>query len=504
MTKINFKRCALAVVAAASFSPIAMADIGGGGATLPAKGYQGASASSTATGPRLSSPVPGSLFYEALPLVTQSYCQTGSGGGRSVLIGSNGNTNASRPCPATFTDAFVNGTSGFSAPSTDADFAASDAPASPGDFDAFVTNKAAHEQLVQFPAVAGTVAVIANPPGTSVDTPYFTEAELCNIFAGKITNWNQLANKSGSPYSSTLITIVYRSDSSGTTFGFSNHLNKVCQDASLAQTLSPLATALPFTPASANFSVQSVFASAFPGGVVPAHVIAASGNPGVTSAVEATNGAIGYAEMANVLSLAKPNNVIPVRVAAVDTVAELNPRDSAPKARTQSLYRSAANPTNSFTIPTTFTDVDGSVLSGTYTGRALQGNNATYGRPTGVPTALNTTQAPHPNCVALVHPGAYATSAYNTAGTPSSGYKSYPIVAVSYLLGNFALNGDANDMATLLGSPYNVALRVANGGPVTTIGSNTGYYYLTSPVVATTLTNSSVTINQARVDACIN
>ncbi len=475
-----------------------MADIGGGGSTLPAKAYQGSSAVVPVSGPRLSTPLPGSLFYEALPAVTQSYCQTGSGAGRSIMVGSSGNTDASRSCPASFSDDFFNGISGFSAPSSDADFAASDAPASLVDFDAFIRNKGVHEQLVQFPALAGSITVIARSQTKGWPT-HLTEAELCNIFSGKITNWNQLVDINGRPFHDMPITIVYRSDNSGTSFSFSNHLNKVCQDASLAQKLSPVASPLPF-PSGSNFTVQSLFANAFPGGVVPAHALAASGNAGMLATVSATDGTIGYAETAY---LRDPVPVTLIRISPFDPASELDPTDGVVRSR-RGWYIKSYTASHQFQIPSTFTDVDGSVLSGTYTGRALSANDSRYGRPVGVPTALTATQAPHPNCVFLVHPGAYATSAYNTAGSPSSGYKSYPIIAISYLLGNFALNGNANDMASLIGSPYNVALRVGNGGPVTSIWDNTGYYYLTAPVVAATLTGSALTLNQARVDACVN
>ncbi|WP_299695490.1 substrate-binding domain-containing protein [Hydrocarboniphaga sp.] len=491
----------MAMMAAAFLSPVAMADIGGGGATLPAKAYSGSSASSTANGPRLSAPAPGSLFYEALPFTTQSYCQTGSGTGRSVLAGTNGNTDASRPCPATFTDAFVNGTNGFSAPSIDADYAASDAPAGTGDFNAFITNKASHEQMTQFPSIAGSISVIANTPGTGLSTVYLTEAEVCNVFAGKITNWSQLAKPNGTAYQGKPIKLVYRSDSSGTSFGFSNHLNWVCSDAALAQTLAPVASTLPF-PVASNFSVQSTFASAFPGGVVPANAIAASGNPGVASVVDATDGAFGYVEAANAVAIGS-TTFKPVQIAAVDTAAELNPLDGTDTARNTALYSSGTSNKIAFTVPKTFSDKDGNTYNGTYTDRALQSNNASFGRPIGLPTALNTTQAPNHNCVFIVHPGAYATSPYVTAGSPTSGYSSYPIVAVTYLLGNYALNGSADDMRALLGSPYNFALRSNQGGSVNTVGAKTGFAYLTA-IQAKPLSGGLVTLDQARVDACTN
>lgn len=498
MLTITFKRSALAMMATAFLSPVAMADIGGGGATLPAKAYHGDNASSTASGARLSSPAPGSLFAEALPLTTQTYCQTGSGGGRSVLTGSSGNTNASRPCPTTFTDPFVNGTSGFSAPSTDADFAGSDAPAGTGDFNAFITNKASHEQMTQFPSIAGLISVIANTPGAGTKSVYLTEAEVCNVFAGKITNWNQIAKQNGLAFPSAPIKLVYRSDSSGTSFAFSNHLNWVCQDAALAQTLAPGAAALPFAVAN-NFSVQSTFNTAFPGAVVPAGAIGASGNPGVASAVDANDGAIGYAEAANAAALGSAN-VTAALIAAVDTADELNPQNGTNTPRNTALYTSAVKNSKLFTIPASFVDKDGQTYNSAYGDRALQANNASFGRPVGLGTALTPTQAPHANCVVLVQPGAYATSVYKTSGVPTSGYASYPIAAVTYLMGNYALNGSTDDMRALLGSPYNTALR----GSVTTVGKNTGYSYLSDVKVKPLSGVGAFFVNQAAIDSCTN
>lgn len=498
MLNITFKRSALAMMAAAFLSPVAMADIGGGGATLPAKAYSGDSASSTASGPRLSTPAPGSLFAEALPLTTQSYCQTGSGGGRSVLVGSSGNTNASRPCPTTFTDAFINGTSGFSAPSTDADFAGSDAPAGTGDFNSFVTNKASHEQMTQFPSIAGLISVIANTPGSGSKVLFLTEAEVCNVFAGKITNWNQLANQKGVAFPNAPIKLVYRTDSSGTSFAFSNHLNWVCQDASLAQTLAPAAAALPFSAAN-NFSVQSTFNTAFPGAVIPAGAIGASGNPGVASAVDANDGSIGYAEAANAAALGS-ENVKGALIAAVDTAAELNPQNGTNTLRNTALYLSATKNGKTFTVPASYVDKDGQTYNSSYADRALQSNNATFGRPVGLGTALTTAQAPHPNCVVLVQPGAYATSLYKTSGSPISGYASYPIAAVTYLMGNYANNGSAEDMRTLLGSPYSKAVRSS----VTTIGKNTGYSYLSDIKVKPLNGVGAYFIDQSLIDSCTN
>lgn len=496
---IGIRLSASAIVAAAFVVPVAHAAVGGGGATLPAHAYQGANASVDATGPRLSQPASRSLFKVALGTVASSYCQTGSGGGRAVLTSASGNTDDTRPCPASFTDSFVNGTNGFSAPTVDADFAASDAPASGTDFTNYVTFEGGqHTQLTQFPSLVGNVAVVFhNSNVTGLQKVYLTEAELCNIWSGRITNWNQIVRNTGAPYPSKPITLVYRSDSSGTSFGFSNHLNWVCQDGSLDQDLAAAAAPLPFAVGD-NFSVNSVFSSAFPVNTgVPAGSVAASGNPGVVSQVEAIEGAIGYAEAANVIAL-DSDNVKVAYIAAVDTVASLDPAPPNNR-RVTSKYKAATKNAKVFTLPATFVDKDGATYSSVYTDRALQANNVTYGRPVGLGTALTPAQAPNPNCAFLVQPGAYATSVYSTAGTPTSGYKFYPIGVATYLMGNYSGNQSVASVRKLLASPYNTAIRTT----VNSVGANTGYSYL-GPITATPLTGANVALDVARVNGCTN
>lgn len=497
---MSFKPSLLAVLAAAFATPGAYAAIAGGGATLPAHAYHGTNATSDATGPRLSSPASGSLFGVAAGSVSQSYCQIGSGGGRAVLTSASGNDDDRRPCPASFTDTFTNGANGFSAPRADADFAASDAPASGTDFTNYVTFEGAqHTQMTQFPTVVGNVAVIFhNSSVSATQKVYLTEAELCNIWTGKITNWHQLVRSTGAPYPSKPITLVYRSDSSGTSFGFSNHLNWVCSDPTLDQDLSSAASPLPFATAD-NFSVNSVFGSAFPLATPPAGSTTGSGNPGVISQVEAIDGAIGYAEAANLIAL-NSATVRPALVAAIDTATELDPKAPNVK-RVTKLYKNPTLNAAVFKLPATYVDKDGVTYSSIYTDRALQANNVTYGRPVGLGTALTSTQAPNANCAFLVQSGAYATAQYKTPGDSNSGYQAYPIGVVTYLLGNYGGNAAASviPLRNLLSSPYNKAIR----GSVTSVGKDTGYAYLDG-LAAKTLAGGTVTLNRATINGCTN
>jgi phosphate transport system substrate-binding protein len=129
----------------------------------------------------------------------------------------------------------------------------------------------------QFPVAFGAITVSYNLPGIKsglkLDGP-----TLAEIFSGKIKTWNDPAIKSlnsGLNLPSTAITVVHRSDSSGTTDGFTTYLSDV----------SP-------TWKSAIGSGKDV---KWPVGT------GAAKNSGVAAAVKQTSGAVGYVEQAYAL-----------------------------------------------------------------------------------------------------------------------------------------------------------------------------------------------------------
>ncbi|MFN7900448.1 MAG: phosphate ABC transporter substrate-binding protein PstS [Synechococcaceae cyanobacterium] len=71
--------------------------------------------------------------------------------------------------------------------------------------------------VIQFPSVGGTIAIGYNNPACA--DLKLTQQQLAEIFLGKINNWSQLKCGSGP------ITVVHRSDGSGTTFAFTNSLS---------------------------------------------------------------------------------------------------------------------------------------------------------------------------------------------------------------------------------------------------------------------------------------
>jgi phosphate transport system substrate-binding protein len=81
--------------------------------------------------------------------------------------------------------------------------------------------------LVQFPAVLGGVVPVFNLPGVAPGQLRLTGAQLAAVFRGDITRWSdpRLASAaSGAALPNLPITVVHRSDASGTTYLFTHYL----------------------------------------------------------------------------------------------------------------------------------------------------------------------------------------------------------------------------------------------------------------------------------------
>lgn len=87
--------------------------------------------------------------------------------------------------------------------------------------------------LMQFPTVVGGVVPVVNLSGIAAGVLKLDGETLAAIYLGKITKWNDPAlsalNKDIKLPDSN-ITVVHRSDGSGTTFIFTNYLSKVSAD----------------------------------------------------------------------------------------------------------------------------------------------------------------------------------------------------------------------------------------------------------------------------------
>ncbi|HET9210082.1 MAG TPA: phosphate ABC transporter substrate-binding protein PstS [Thermoanaerobaculia bacterium] len=217
-------RCGAFLLAAAlSASPLLAADISGAGATFPYPIY-----------------AKWAEAYKAKTGVGLNYQSIGSGGGIKQIKAKT------------------------------VDFGASDMPLEPKDL-----NEAG---LMQWPTVMGGVVPVVNVPGIGPGQVKLTGPALADIYLGKVTKWNDPAITKLNPgvkLPDKAISVVHRSDGSGTTFIFTHYLSQVSPEWK--------------QKVGENTSVS------FPTGV------GGKGNEGVASYAGRIPGAIGYVEYAYAL-----------------------------------------------------------------------------------------------------------------------------------------------------------------------------------------------------------
>jgi phosphate transport system substrate-binding protein len=391
----------------------------GGGATLPALGYGGD------VSLRQITPTAGSFLavYSAQTGNPQvSYCQTGSGAGKNILANATvaGVTyNVQNSC-----DGAAVGTptpTGFGAPAVDrsdlarANFAGADAPLSLSDYTNYTAGTSTSTP-VQFPVIAGSIAIAYN--NADLATLDLSDSQVCQIFNGTITDWSQISSATSGP-----ITVVYRSDGSGTTFGFSNHLTQVCGSVGTKH----------FQADQAFTNVDALFG-------LPAGSVGQSGNPAVADYVANHPGSIAYVESANAISV----------LGQYATVNGLDPLAN---------FGGSAVTINS---------------SDVVYNQAINGFDGTTGRP--VLSAIS--GAPSNQCIALVKPDAYATQ---PAGTYPIVAVSY------FLANSANNGSDRSAVQNLMWAPYNPTITHNAGttGPVSTVGPNTGLSFLSTSFTQT-------------------
>ena len=132
---------------------------------------------------------------------------------------------------------------------------------------------AAPGKLLHFPTVLGAVVPIYNIEGVSTALK-FSGPVLADVYLGKITKWNDAAIAKLNPgvnLPGTDITVVRRSDGSGTTYIFVDYLSKV----------SPQFKQKVGVATSVNWPVG----------------VGGKGNEGVSGLVKQTPGSIGYVEL---------------------------------------------------------------------------------------------------------------------------------------------------------------------------------------------------------------
>jgi phosphate transport system substrate-binding protein len=154
------------------------------------------------------------------------------------------------------------------------DFGASDPPLKPADEAAIAKNGS---PAVQIPMFLGAITVSYNLPGVATGVKLDGKT-IGDIFLGKVTTWNDAEIKALNPsltLPSTAITVIHRSDSSGTTAGFTSFLATV--DPEWASKVGEGKTV------------------PWPTGT------GAKGNAGVAGSIQQTVGAVGYVEQAYAL-----------------------------------------------------------------------------------------------------------------------------------------------------------------------------------------------------------
>ncbi len=188
-------------------------------------------------------------FQQSNPDATVSYDPVGSGGGREQFV--------------------AGGT----------DFGGSDAALEGDELAGAAKRCGGEDKLIEVPVYVSPIAVVYNLSG--VDKLQLSPDTLAKIFKGEITSWDDAAIKSDNPDAdlpSTRITVVHRSDESGTTENFTDYLSQVA-------------------PSIWSYDVSGDWP--IKGGE------AADGTSGVIAAVKNGDGAIGYADESQAGDLGK-------------------------------------------------------------------------------------------------------------------------------------------------------------------------------------------------------
>ena len=130
-------------------------------------------------------------------------------------------------------------------------------------------------KLYQFPAVIGSIVVVYNLPGVGDGELRLSNKTACDLFMGKVKYWDDPEVRKDNPgikLPHRRVTVVHRSEGSGTTWNFTYWLSRVCPEWKEKVGYGKVVN--------------------WPTG------IGAKGNAGVTNYVRQTPGALGYVEYA--------------------------------------------------------------------------------------------------------------------------------------------------------------------------------------------------------------
>ena len=287
---------ALACLSTSSFAQSSLA-ITGGGSTLAEFDYFAEFASFNASQSQTAA-----IFNNPAPATGNNalYWPAGSGSGQTAFL------NDDLSCDANKVDG-NNGKncSGTVGGAASTDYGASDATLSSTQISGWASSpvgQAAAGNLIQLPSMGVGISFpvvnskITKNGATAKHQPVaggvtFTDADLCGIFSGKITDWSGTSAKA--KLAAGPINVVYRSDGSGTSFLLLNHLAAVCTSTNSSFTL-------PIVP-------STTFASVFPNSTPPANFTGESGSSGVASYLNNATGVVGAPTVTSAIGYLSPD-----------------------------------------------------------------------------------------------------------------------------------------------------------------------------------------------------
>lgn len=378
----------------------------GGGSQLMAPLLEGAP---FATGQLVEAPSPDSLIgayqqHLGANAARVSYCPNGGDQAKRVF---DGESAASLLCDPPKSSG-IGAPRGIRYPA----FVVSDLPLSGPEYTRSMGDSAltaAHVEPMQFPAVAASIAIVYN--NSSTPAAALTDADLCAIFSGSVTDWNQLPIASPQKYPKRPLSVVYRADPNSTSFYLLNHLAAACN----AQTASEAAV----------FQASTQFT---PRQSASVRWVASDSESATLQQINSVDGAIGYVVAPVLRSLTSTNDRLgAIQYASVDGLDPFKGFGPVP-------------------IQLLGPDV------------TFAGADAKTGFPQTAPLQPKPTQD---GCVFVANPASYAS--------PTA---MYPLVAVSYFLGYYRGNGPSmRPLRSLLTAPYNRAITRKVAG----FAANTGY-----------------------------
>jgi phosphate transport system substrate-binding protein len=278
-------------------------DLHAGGATFPAYGYNLGNQPVGDYNDPQTPPGQGSIFYAYGGTGTIYYCLTGSGFGRKEFEANNGTaTEECEPLGASPV--------GFGGRQDPLDFVGSDVAMTSTEccasgttyYDGRIETSPSWGQPFEFPTIGGPIVYGYRPQDYKnyVSTIKLSTWTYCAIANGTISNWDDPAitadnGKSVTGGNSETITFYFRSDSSGTSYQFTNHLNTACNVTFKAPYNAP-----PYGSSSRSaawtFGVNSTWPGPGSSNDPNQNFIGESGNPGVLAAIQSTPYSTGYLE----------------------------------------------------------------------------------------------------------------------------------------------------------------------------------------------------------------